>query len=111
SCRYAACAMNDREDVHHSAPPYRVPLGLSDELFKPTFKGSACSSHFLELRTLHTTRGRDRAHHRPPGDRVGPQRSACPLDYLSIIGPVRLVQTRLTPPLPSGLQSCLCDPG
>jgi hypothetical protein len=26
--------MNDREDVHHSAPPYRVPLGLSDEPFK-----------------------------------------------------------------------------
>ena len=28
-CRYAACSMNDREDVHHSAPPYGVPSGLA----------------------------------------------------------------------------------
>ena len=43
---------------------------------EPTFKGSECPCRFFGLRTLHTTRRRDRAHPRPTGDRVGPQRSA-----------------------------------
>ena len=42
----------------------------------PRFKGSECPCHFFGLRTFHTTRRRDRAHHRLTGDRVGSQRSA-----------------------------------
>ena len=48
----------------------------ADNTFQPTFKGSECPCRFFGLRTLHTTRSRDRAHHRPAGDRVGHQRSA-----------------------------------
>jgi len=43
---------------------------------EPRFKGSECPCHFFGLRTFHTTRRRDRAHHRLTGDRVGSQRSA-----------------------------------
>jgi Hydantoinase/oxoprolinase N-terminal region len=43
---------------------------------QPTFKGSECLCRFLALRTLHTTRSRDRAHHRPTGDKDGHQRAA-----------------------------------
>ena len=43
---------------------------------QPTFKGSECPCRFLVLRTLHTMRSRDRAHHRPTGDKDGHQRAA-----------------------------------
>ena len=60
-------------------------------VMEPTFKGPECPSRFFGLRTLHTTQSRDRAHHRPTGDSAGHQRSARPLDHLSIIGPMLLV--------------------
>src|SRR4029450_12789998 len=74
----------------------------------PTFKGSECPCRFLVLRTLHTMRRRDRAHHRPTGDKDGHQRAAGPRAPLSIIGPRLLVKTRPTPLRPLGLRSGLC---
>src|SRR4029434_6019125 len=94
---------------HHFPIRLIIPHLISQKrIHKPTFKGSECPCRFLVLRTLHTTRRRDRAHHRPTGDKVGPQRSACPLDPLSRTGPGLCVQTRPPPPLPSGLRSGLC---
>ena len=76
--------------------------------FSPTFKGSECLCRFLVLRTLHTTRSRDRAHHSPTGDQDGHQRAACPLAQLSIMGPRLLGQTRPTPLRPLGVRSGRC---
>src|SRR4029453_8553836 len=54
------------------------------EGFFPMFKGSECPCRFFALRARHTTRRQGPVHHRPAGDRGGPQRTARPLAHLSI---------------------------
>jgi len=62
--------------LHQHLTPHRLICNCEDLYHQPRFKGSECPCHFFGLRTFHTTRRRDRAHHRLTGDRVGSQRSA-----------------------------------
>jgi hypothetical protein len=53
-----------------------LDAGRQSPGMEPTFKGSECPFRFFVLMARHTTRSRAPAHHRPTGDRVGPQRAA-----------------------------------
>src|SRR5262249_40630674 len=98
-------------DWYHLSMKLTVLGQYGKGLVQPTFKGSECPCRFFALRALHTTRSRGPVHHRPAGDRVGHQRTVRPLDHLSIIAPVRLVQTRPTRLQPLGWRSGLCCRG
>src|SRR5262249_22035842 len=108
-------AYRGRKQLPQNTRRNGLPVKLIDsrwrEIKYPTFKGSECPCRFFELRALHTTRSRCPVHHRPAGDKVGHQRTVRPLDHLSIIAPVRLVQTRPTRLPPLGWRSGLCCRG
>ena len=59
---------------------------------------------FFVLRGGHPTRSRDRVHHRPAGERVGPPNAARPLALLAISAPGLLGHLWPTPLLPVGVR-------